>query len=345
MELKSKFLATKIQIDCLDNQFLSQNILNLHDIFNKKRFDKNIEALANFIPLVDLLYKSFKQKYDSISSIQLEKHVIKETNSKDVILGFSAGLDSVFQAIYLKNAGYNVHLFFARNINTYENGLGWKYAQIIAKKLDLDFISMRVVKNLDKDLKFNPYKQIWPENPMKNQLILSVMSDICLERNWKYLSLGDDFDLTLDKAVLGVNLTDAREVTQTYLSGLRNYIPNLEFIKIPDGYDKGLRLKTIIDYNLQDDYYSCVTSGRFNKSFRNHTQNKFNVQLFGNNCGKCRKCCMHNLILHYLKIKTFPENYINYCWEKIYSSGKRADYEFFKPELPLETRIKNLFSY
>lgn len=345
MQITSKFLATKIQIDCLNKPFLSQDMLNLYDVFNKKWFDRNLEVLSGFIPMVDLIYNRFKQKYEKTSNINLGKHTIQDTKSKDVILGFSAGLDSVFQAIYLKNAGYNVHLFFARNINTYENGLAWKYAQILAEKLGLDLLAMKVTKNLEKDTHFNPYKQFWPENPMKNQLILSVMSDICLERNWKYLSLGDDFDLTIDKAVPGVNLTDAREITQTYLSCLENYISNLEFIKIPDGQDKGLRLKTILKYNLQDDYYSCVTSGRFNKTFRNHTQNKFNVQLFGNNCGKCRKCCMHNLILHYLNIKTFPKNYIAYCWEKMYTSGKKADYEFFKPELPLETRIANLFSY
>ncbi len=46
-------------------------------------------------------------------------------DSKDVLLGFSAGLDSVYQAIALRT-GYNVKLFYLINGNMYENGQSYR---------------------------------------------------------------------------------------------------------------------------------------------------------------------------------------------------------------------------
>ena len=294
-----------------------------------------------------LVYSSFKQNDPAFANVELSvKHIERnERLCKDVLLGFSAGLDSVYQAILLKENGHNVHLFFARNINTYENGQSWKYAEQIASKLGLDLLAMTVKKDMRKGENANEFRQSWPENPIKNQLIMSVMADICIERNWSMISLGDDFDLALDKSVPGVNTTDAKEVTCAFLDGLKKHVDGIEFLKIPDGHDKSVRLQKIIDYGLQDLYYSCVQAGRLNKYMRKLTQDKYGVTLFGNNCGKCRKCCMHDLILHYTGKLVFPDAFIDDCWKKMYTTGCNADYEFFKPELPLEERIANLFSY
>lgn len=343
MLLISKNLSTKLDIDCIKNQIFSQPMLDVYECFNKQRFPTKVTCPEYFQDMCNLVYNSFERKLPIYTNFQIDKQVITCKNN-DVLLGFSAGLDSIYQAIYLKESGYNVHLFFAKNINTYENGQGWKYAQIIANKLQLDLINVNVKKDMNKDLYDNPFKQYWPENPIKNQLIMSVMADVCIEKQWNYLSLGDDFDLTLQYAVPGVNTTDAREVTEAFLSGLQKYV-QLEFIKIPKGHDKRVRLNKLFEYNLQDDYYSCVQAGRFNKMFKKNTENKFNIKLLGNNCGSCRKCCMHDLIMHYSNMQKFPDDFIEHCWKKMYTTGRNADYAFFKPELPLEVRIKNLYEY
>lgn len=171
------------------------------------------------------------------------------------------------------------------------------------------------------------------------------MMDICLERGWAYVSLGDDFDLKLKDAVPGVNLTDAEEVTKSFLEASGRYVEGIEFIPISKGEDKSKRLEKMFSYGLEDLYYSCVQSGRFNKSLRKKMQDKFGVALLGNNCGCCRKCCMHNLLMHYSGMHKFPDAFVAHCWEKMHSTGCKADYEFFKPDLPLEKRIENLFGY
>lgn len=344
MVVKSKHSATKLDIACLSSQFLTQHMLDLYDEFNKEVFEHKIQALAGVVEMCNIVYEKFGFQHPTIDCIDLEHRYIKANeHPKDVALGFSAGLDSTYQAIALKEAGFNVHLIFVRNVNTYENGQSWKYAIEIAHTLGLDMIDVVMQKNLKKSS--NEFRQHWPENPIKNQLILAVMLDICLDRGWKFISLGDDFDLTIDKAVAGVNVTDAREVTMSFLNGISAEISGFEFIPIAAKHDKSVRLQAMLDYGLQDMYYSCVQPGRLNKHFRNWTQDKFNIHLFGNNCGKCRKCCMHNLILHYTRKMQFSDEYIKYCWEKMYMTGCKADYEFFKPEIPLEQRIANLFSY
>lgn len=79
---------------------------------------------------------------------------------------------------------------------------------------------------------------------------MAVMSDICIERGWKYISLGDDFDLDIIKAVPGVNTTDAKEVTTAFLKCVKHYVQGIEFLKIRGGNDKAKRLRKLLSYNL-----------------------------------------------------------------------------------------------
>ena len=105
---------------------------------------------------------------------------------------------------------------------------------------------------------------------------------------------------------------------------------------------KGIRLQKLIDMEALDLFYSCVNPGRFNQSNHDRINKKFNIQLEKWNCGVCRKCAFHSLLLYYYLNKDYPKDFIDFCWNKI-SNG--ADYEFFKPSLPLDIRINNLYVY
>lgn len=346
--VKSKHAATTVEVGCIDKPHMLQSIVDLYDCFNLEDFMSELESPACLTKMCSLIYESFNKPtpaFIDVTLVDRDECIELPQNDKDVVLGFSAGLDSVYQAILLKEHGYNVHLMFAKGINTYENGQAWKYAQPIADKLDVELIPVNVKKCMSSDLAKNPFKQKWPENPIKNELIMAAMFDICIEKGWQYISLGDDFDLSLKDAVAGVNTTDAKEVTLAFLNGVKQHVNGFKFIPIPKGHDKGVRLQKLIDYGLENLYYSCVTAGCRNKYFKKLVETKYGVKLFENNCGSCRKCCMHSLILHYTKKKTISDAYVDHCWKKLYSTGKSADYEFFRPDLPLETRIANLFSY
>lgn len=339
--LQISSVSSKFELPTASAQF-TQRLLDIHDNFNQQRFDCSIAVPESLRSFTDLIYEAFDQTLPSYQNVSEIIPVNLESNTDDVLLAFSSGLDSVFQAIKLKEAGYAVHLYFVKNINRYENNLAFKFAKPIADKLGLDLIEA----NFKYGKKNEKYSKTWPENPIKNQLIYASMIDFCHEQGWNKISAGDDFDLKLKDAVPGINLTDAEEVTKMFISCIKHMVPKLEFIPIAKGQDKSVRLKTLIDHHLEDLYYSCVQSGRFNQSFHKRAEARYHVKLMANNCGcYCRKCSMHNLLLHHKGIKEFPQEFLDACWKRMWDNKCSADYEFFKPELSLEQRISNLFAY
>lgn len=257
-------------------------------------------------------------------------------NTTDVVLGFSGGLDSVYQALTLKEEGYNVILYHLRGINSYENGQGTARCRKIAEKIGAKYIETVIGKK-------KGWQQV-PECPLKNELIMSLMIDYCLSEGVSKISMGDDLKLSLTDSVVGVNVTDAYELTTAFIDGIRGVV-DIEFIPIRGG-EKIDRIKKLMEWGLENDYYSCVCGGRFNKSLHERNEKKYGVRLFEGNCGcSCRKCAMHNLLLHYDGIKVFPQEFVDRCWKILWKNKHSADYEFFKPTLPLQERIKNLFEY
>ena len=334
------------EFDDIKSPILTRCFGELFDNFNKEVFDKELYVPAGFEEFVKIIYGAHKQQFTRIYLTDIKQHLqygVYKEDSKEALLGFSAGLDSVYQAIRLKEKGYNVRLFFLRNANMYENGQAYKYAVQIADKLGLPLIAPSISQYTEKS---NPYRKFWPENPIKNQYIMAMMVDYCLQHGIINISMGDDFNLGLKDAAVGINLTDAREVTEAWLKGIGTYLPELTFIPIEKGKEKDERIRKLMKYGLEDLYYSCVQQGRFNQKYHNKVEEKYGVSLFHNNCGTyCRKCAMHNLILHYKGIRKFPDDFIETCWEKMWNNSHSADYVFFNPDIPLEQRIKNLLEY
>ena len=262
---------------------------------------------------------------------------ITNSDLKTVVLGFSGGLDSVYQAIDLKERGYEVILYHLKGINTYENGQATKRCPVIAKKLGMPYVESVISKKRG--------AQSVPENPLKNELIMSLMIDYCLENNIPYISLGDDLNLSLKDSVTGINVTDSRELTNAFIDGVRKVI-DIQFLPIMTHTSKLDRIRKLVEYGLENDYYSCVQAGRFNKKLHDLNEKKYGVELFDGNCGcSCRKCAMHNLLLHYGNVKVFPQEFIDRCWRVMWDNSHSADYELFRPDLPGRVRVNNLFEY
>ena len=272
-----------------------------------------------------------------IKSLDEVTFPVVNSDEKAIVLGFSVGLDSVFQAIDLMERGYRVILYHLKNINTYENGQATKQCPVIAEKLGMEYVESVINKRRG--------EQEVPENPFKNELILALMIDYALENDIQCVSLGDDLNLSLADAAVGINVTDAHEVTESFFRGLANHV-SIRFLPIMDHAEKLDRIKKLMEYGLENDYYSCVQSGRFNASLHHKAQEKYHIELFDHNCGcYCRKCAMHNLLMHYGGVKTFPQDFVDACWKILWKNSHSADYVFFRPDLPLEERIRNLFTY
>lgn len=327
LELPSSYEITKMFFPIYEN-------------FNQEHFDTTFKTYKCFKHLVHRVYAFHKQEC-TIETKRYKKLEFK-TNSIKVVLGFSGGLDSCYQAFYLRNLGYEVILYIVKNINSYENGQAYKAGLEFANKYKFKLVEANFVKNSTKD---NPKRQFWNENPVKNQLILSMMCDYCIDNKIKYISLGDDFGLSIEDATLGVNLTDAKQITKAFLKGLDSLTNNsFKFLKANREIDKGKRLKLFKKNGCLDIYYSCLSPGRFNKIWRSNNILKYKVDLPKNNCGSCKKCVMHWLMLRYLNLTEENRAFEEHCW-KILSCKKNNAYCHIFNGNNKEENIKRLFSY
>ena len=84
-------------------------IAPLYDNFNKKEFDKELVTFSGLKDFVSIVYNSFNQQ-TKINTFDISvKNSLRE--NKRVLLAFSGGLDSVYQALILREHGYEVVLF------------------------------------------------------------------------------------------------------------------------------------------------------------------------------------------------------------------------------------------
>jgi 7-cyano-7-deazaguanine synthase in queuosine biosynthesis len=311
-------------------------IAPLYDNFNKKEFDKKLTVFAGLNDFVNIVYNAFNQQAE-ISNFDISVRN-SLTERKRILLAFSGGLDSVYQALILREQGYEVVLFHVKNMNFYTNGQEYKVAKEFADKFKFQLV--------EASMKFNKehpeYKKVWKENPVKNEIFFAMMIGWLLENGGNIISSGDDLRLSLSEAVPDTNLSDAKEMTESFLNGIKQLYPNLVYLPIEKA-DKSKRLKFLDEHEATDYYYSCVTAGRLVRYLNQKAQEKYNIKLDKWTCGgACRKCAMHDLLRYYYQGKSYPEEYINKCWDTI---SKGADNVFFDKSIPLETRIKNLIDY
>lgn len=305
----------------------------LYTCFNRKNFPDKIYSLDGFTHWICVIYDTFRQPRPSI----LKYSVIDSYNipyNNRVLLGFSGGLDSCFQAISLKD-DYDIILYHVSNINRYENGISTKVSRLFSKKSKMKYVEERF-----RSTKLYP-KEL-PENPIKNQLIIAMMLDYCSKANIYNITLGDPFNLRIDEATPGINLTDANEITEIFLDSIKYYY---KFDYIPMKYykDKNQELNYLTKEGYRDLFYSCIAPGRFNQCNHNRVESKYNIKIPQYNCGSCRKCCTQILLDYYdNNNKIYPEEYIDHCWRKLWDNPYSSEYFQFNPNISLENRIKNL---
>ena len=337
------------------NYIFTPYILDLYDNFNQEIFDSKVNTIDELQVFSNAIYDLHGQNrptyyFDSNSMFDISFPKLDLTRGNDVLLGFSGGLDSCYLAILLREKGYNVHLFHCKNLNSYECNLSYTVGKSFAEKLNFDFIEATFCRCVGKD---NKYKQFWEDNTCKNQLIYALMIDICINKGWHIVSLGDDRSMSKDRPdmTLGINSTDCREVQEAFEHCAKKIFNGLNFLLIDreinsTSVNKFDRLKKLKVYDVLDLYYSCVGAGRFNQYNHKLNSNKFKVNLPAYNCGcSCAKCATHNLLMHYSNMVHYPQSFIDKCWERLWNTKHGTIKALFAPEIPLEKKIDNLFRY
>ena len=331
---------------------LTDAVMPLFDNFNQAQgsLDWGVAIPKPLEPLNDLIYGVFKEDLPSKRYVDVP-HVTLTGDTNDVVLAFSGGLDSCYQALRLRESGYTVHLFHVKGVNAYEGGVQVKAVEEFARRTGMDLIYATWKRKGTRET--NKYYQTWGDNAIKNQLIEAIMADLCAERGWNKFSLGDDESISVydSDAKLGINITDCKETQRLFLDGLRLMCDGFEYIGINRGEhstdaNKYSRLALLDEYGCTDAYYSCVGSGRFNQYNHDVCERKYGIHLHKYNCGcYCTKCAIHNLLLHYVGHVDFPVDFVLACWERLWKTRFGNFDGLFGKDVPLDERVKNLLTY
>lgn len=259
-----------------------------------------------------------------------DKTIFDKQDNNKVVVAFSGGLDSVYQALYLRNNGYDVTLLHVKNMNKYTNGQEAIAAKEFAERFNfnLEIVDYHAVSK---------HKE-WNENPFKTSLCYALCLDYCLHTGTRIISSGDDMRLNAVDTDLDNNFGDCREVTELFF---KNF-DNITYLPVDDNIHKGLRLEYLSKNNARDYYYSTTTPGRLVKYLHDLNEKKFNVKLDKWCALSERKDCMHCLLEYYYSNVNYPEKMIEHCWNKI---AIGPDKNFFGKHLSLEKRIQNLVDY
>ena len=331
MVFKNDKLKIETAFDCSD--MLIQQAIDLYKSFNREVFVPPLYQVNSiFSEPNEILCSAFNQSHKfSYHDFGMSK--VLATNNKSVLICFSGGLDSVYQALSLREQGYEVHLFHVANMNKYTNGQELKAAEEFAK----DFNFPLHTANMSASGK----SKFWFENPFKNTLLYTIAYEYMLKLNIGILSCGDDLRLPLAECAKEYNIADTRELTLAFINKLKEKA-GIEFLQVDDTVEKAARLEYLRNNNAIDYYYSCVGSGRFNKSLHAKNEAKYGIKLEKYNCGSCRKCCIHSIMDYYVNKRPFSKDYIDHCWEKV---AVGSDAIYFGKHLTEEERLANFSKY
>lgn len=316
---------------------LYKNTLSMYELFCTEIFPSEVEVLDGFQNLIYLLYKAHGQEPPVIHTHTINPIDLSTSSDKDIILGFSGGLDSAYNALYLHDIGYNVTLMHIKNLNkSYPKED--EFACRFAENHNFNYVEM--------DAKHYA-KEFFIDNPLKNQLILSVMIDYGIMHGINVYSLGADTCTPINQSTIGMTITDSIEVNECFWDGVKQYIPYATLKFIPNDIKKYDRLKYILlnHPNALNDIYSCITPHRFNNSLHKHNEEKYGIHLLDGRCGSCFKCCMEGILLSELGYYDKDSEFIKHCWDILANSKNSHRKDLFNKKIPLAERYKNILNY
>lgn len=254
-----------------------------------------------------------------------------------VVLALSSGLDSVYLLHRLIERGHDVTAFHVRGLNKSSAKTEAEAARRIARLNKVRFV----------EAGFNAPAQVFPDNPFKNQLILSMMLGYGAEHQIYRYAVGSDWTTPLSEGVVGYTLTDTAEVYESYWQGIKKHFPQAELVFIGAEEKKYHRLKYLAAHYPQslEAVSSCVAPQRFREHWRRNNMDRYGVQLLPGRCGSCYKCAMEYILLCEAGAVKADAAFTAHCWDILATSKTSHRPDLFSKDLPVKERLKNLMDY
>lgn len=288
----------------LSNIFL-QKYFYFDDLSNYTQ----IEYDNLFTNLYDLIIKRLNislPKKEYTSNVKLNNLC----NDKKIIVGYSGGLDSTYQALRFKELGYDVTLLNIRGLNKmYPH----EFTTIT------NFCNKYNFKCYYVDFpKFSSRKR--PESIIRNMLILSYMIDLGQELGINEFAMGNFDNSQIDLCDELYCLSDSKEMYDAFIKDVLKIFPNFKYYSM--NKTKYELYKYFVDNNAECLNYieSCVGPYRFRTNLHNTNSKKYGFNLLPNRDGSCNKCSMEYLCLSDLGYYPKNDDYIKKAIKTIANS-------------------------
>jgi hypothetical protein len=269
-------------------------------LFFSKKESLHEDAFTTFrslLPLAKLWITANKGTVELFPFIEDLKKANVPSNNK-IAIAFTGGKDSTAVAIKAKGLGYEPTLVYIKGINKpYPQER--LHAEKIAQYLKLPFTELVFDMKLKCD---------YPDHPFKNQMIIMMLSDYCVQHGIGNIALGNKECDTIQNCNLLTSFTDSYELFQT----IQNCIPVKLCTLLENEQDS---FSWITDIFLWELIHSCVIP-----DFRRPMIRKANIKNFGSNvllsnrCGTCWKCSLEYLVLSVKGMLPFNEAYAEKCY-------------------------------
>lgn len=291
-----------LQITAIDGKKVFNAIKPIYEAFGNADIPQVIhcpQGMENFIAAAS---QNNSQIISDKADLKAEFQTI---NDKKVLLAYTGGKDSVAATIRLKKAGYDVSLFFIKGLNkAYPKELDCaeKIAEILGCKLYVSEVKITG-------------KNSHPDNPVKNQLILSLMTDFGLKHGFNCFSSGI---LNVTNPNYEFDWSDSGELMETFKAFMRKAFKGWKYIE--NGATKEAEnLAELLKHPKAKELWnlksSCVGPNRFRSTHREANEAKFKIKLSENQCGSCYKCAYEYVVKSALTTAKPSVGYLRKCME------------------------------
>ena len=298
-----------------------QEIINLYTLYSDLNCSQeNLQTpLSIYLKPMTEVYSLGSHNIQPYNFIEYSIQPIIYPKNNNIIICCSGGKDSTALAITLQEQGYNILLYYIKGINkSYPEEE--KHVIQIAKYLHVPYY-------IETRYKFTGTSS-FPDNPVKNQLIISMALNYAYEINYGCnIAFGDFNHDTIEQVDFMTSWSDSIEMHKAYSLFIKHFVPDYNYIGIKTSEFETAKILSQ-HFEILPLTQSCIMPYRYRENLKHINEHKYNIQLPENRCGSCYKCSREYIHFYLLDKYEFNEEYYNHCLDILKKTLKKQHPEF-----------------
>lgn len=277
------------------NGHFTQPMLDVYATVASDPLPPTLQAPAGLVPLLELVYagkpfacdtRPYVSRILEVAQSPAPQASAVPIDTKKIIIGYSGGKDSLACLLLALSYKLKPILFHVVGLNRSYPGELEAVEEIAAR------VGVPVVYPTVHLLGRHDY----PDNPVKDQLILAMMVDYGLRIGCQRFTQGVESTNTLKKSNINYNWSDAKEMFDAFNTHyLQPQWPGYRWEWMVETHSHSYHIIHSLDPSLLELTNSCVTPHRFQLMRRQQCMDKYGLHLRENTCGTCWKCCVDYL--------------------------------------------------